>query len=104
MLVVGDNVDDRWSLAWALHEAGIAAEQLPDVGQARDRVTHGRLAGIVLQSTVDPALVDELTSDLHPDPTSGAMPFILVAPRATTPEGVVARVRVLLEDSGQLQL
>jgi DNA-binding NtrC family response regulator len=104
VLVVGDNVNDRWNLAWALHEAGIAAEQVTDVCQARDRVSHGRLAGVILDSSTDPTLVEELTNELHPNPQSGEVPFILVAPRATTTEGVVARVRVLLQNSGQLQL
>lgn len=97
VLVVGEHVGDRWDLAWALHEAGIPAEQMRSADQARIRIAHGRVAGVLItQSTGDGELVDELASRLEPDPVSGQVPFLLVAPRATTPAAVVARVQTLL--------
>lgn len=98
VLVVGEDVGDRWDVAWALQEAGVAAEQLSSAAQARDRVAHGRFAGIVL---TDPAadshaLADDLAGRIAADAVTGEVPFLLVAPRATTPSAVVARVQSLL--------
>ncbi|MDQ1439000.1 MAG: hypothetical protein QOK43_2629 [Acidimicrobiaceae bacterium] len=96
ILVVGENVGDRWDLAWALHEAGIVAEQLASAAQAKDRIAHGWLAGVVVDSAMDDDAVEKLVIDLRPDPETGQIPFVLVATRATTPSLVVARVQTLL--------
>lgn len=102
VLVVGEQVCDRWDLAWALHEAGIAAEQVRSADQARDRIAHGRITGVILSQTVgDADVVDELAADLEPDPLTGRVPFLLVASRATTPSAVVARVQTLLRSESQ---
>jgi hypothetical protein len=95
ILVVGDNVADRWDIAWALHEAGIPAEQACPGDQARRRVGHGRLAGVV----VEDGDADVLAGAVQPDDDSGEIPFVLAVSRATDPASVVARVRALLQTS-----
>lgn len=95
VLVVGPDVGARWEVAWALHEAGIPAEQAGDDQQARRRIVHGRLAGVVLASSPANQPV-ELAAELLPDPETGELPFVLVTDPATSPESVVARVRALL--------
>lgn len=97
ILVVGEHVGDRWDLAWALHEAGIVAEQVCSADQARDRLAHGRLAGIVVENSLGDDVADALAGAVEPDPVTGEVPFFLVATRATTPAAVVARVQTLLE-------
>lgn len=99
ILVVGDNVAQRWDLAWAFHEAGIAAEQACSAEQARHRVSHGRLAGVVVEGVFPELDLDELVYGMEPDPETGDVPFILAVSRATTPSDVVARVRTLLQAS-----
>ena len=102
VLVVGEHVGDRWDVAWALHEAGIRAEQLGSADQARDRIAHGRFTGVVVKQSVgDAELVDDLADRLEPDPVTGEVPFLLVAPRATTPREVVARVQTLIRVKAQ---
>lgn len=94
--MVGEHVGDRWDLAWALHEAGIAAEQVGSADQARDRLAHGGLAGVVVESGLGDQVADVLAGEAQPDPVTGEVPFVLAATRATTPAAVVARVRTLL--------
>lgn len=96
ILVVGEHVGDRWDLAWALHEAGITAEQASSAEQARARLAHGGLGGVVVEGAGQ-AAADELIEATAPDPVTGEVPFVLVATRATTPAAVVARVRKLLD-------
>jgi CheY-like chemotaxis protein len=99
ILVVGDNVAHRWDLAWALHEAGIPAEQAATMEQARQRVGHGRLAGVVVDSGSAELTVRQLARVVQPDPDTGEIPFILDASQASTPAKVVARVQSLLQAS-----
>ncbi|HZQ26732.1 MAG TPA: hypothetical protein VFA94_03435 [Acidimicrobiales bacterium] len=94
--MVGPDVGQRWELAWALHEAGIAAEQAGTGEQARRRIVHGRLAGVVLDGLTPVELVDELVHEVHPDPETGEVPFVLVTTRDADAGTVVARVRTLL--------
>jgi DNA-binding NtrC family response regulator len=104
ILVVGEHVGDRWDLAWALHEAGIVAEQVSSADQACDRLAHGGLAGIVVESALGDDVADALLSAIKPDPITGELPFVLVATRATTPAAVVARVQTLVATSDELKL
>jgi len=97
ILVVADEVAVRWDLAWALHEAGIPAEQAATGEQARRRIGHGRLAGVVLDGAVPGLELDDLAAALLPDPDSGSLPFLLAVPRSTAPAEVVHRVRMLLQ-------
>jgi CheY-like chemotaxis protein len=97
ILVVADEVAVRWDIAWALHEAGISAEQAATGDQARRRIGHGRLAGVVLDGAVPGLELDDLAAGLVPDPGTGDMPFVLAVPRATNPSEVVTRVRMLLQ-------
>jgi hypothetical protein len=98
ILVVGDRGADRWDVAWALHEAGIGAEQAPSAADARRRVADGRVAGVVVDSAIDEATLLSISLELRPDPETGDMPFILVAHRSA-PSSVVERVRRLLQAS-----
>jgi DNA-binding NtrC family response regulator len=97
ILVVGPDVGQRWELAWALHEAGIVAEQAGTGEQALRRIVHGRLAGVVLDGLAPRDMVDELVQEIHPDPETGEVPFVLVTSGRPDAESVVARVRVLLQ-------
>src|SRR5690242_20630133 len=97
ILVIADEVAVRWDLAWALHEAGIPAEQAATGEQARRRIGHGRLAGVVLDGAVPGIELDDLAAGLEPDPDTGDLPFVLSVPRATAPAEVVTRVRSLLQ-------
>jgi CheY-like chemotaxis protein len=99
VIVVGDNVSHRWDVAWALHEAGIPAEQAASADQARHRASHGRLAGLVVEGTAAGLDLDELLLDLRPDPETGEIPFVLAFPGATDPAAVVHRVRCVLQAS-----
>ena len=95
ILVVGDHVGSRWDLAWALHEAGIPAEQLGSAEQTRRRIAHGRFSGVVVAAGSE-HVADAIAADLPIDADTGEVPFLLVATRATTPAAVVARVQSLL--------
>jgi len=99
ILVVGDSVAHRWDLAWAFHEAGIPAEQACSADQARHRLGHGRLAGVVLEGVMPELEPDDLARELRPDPDTGDVPFVLAVSRTTTPSDVVDRVRSLLQAS-----
>lgn len=99
ILVVGDSVAHRWDLAWAFHEAGIPAEQACSADQARHRVGHGRLAGVVLDGVVPELDLDDLVVEMRADPETGEVPFVLAVSRTSTPSAVVARVRSLLQAS-----
>lgn len=104
ILVVGEHVGDRWDIAWALHEAGINAEQVGSADQARDRLSHGRVAGVVVEAALGDDVAEGLAGELDPDPVTGEIPFLLIAPRATTPTAVVARVQSLLQGSASDEL
>jgi hypothetical protein len=95
VLVVGDNMSGRWDVTWALHEAGILAEQVADPERARTRAAHDTLAGVVLLDSTDPGLEEALVAEV---------PFVLITSRTTDPDQVVARVYALLDESGQLKL
>jgi CheY-like chemotaxis protein len=96
ILVVADEVSVRWDLAWALHEAGFPAEQVASGDQARNRIMHGRLAGVVLDGVIPGLELDDLAAQLEPDPETGELPFVLAVPRRSPPTDVVRRVRSLL--------
>ncbi|HEV7887416.1 MAG TPA: hypothetical protein VGO92_07650 [Acidimicrobiales bacterium] len=104
ILIIGDSLSGRWDLAWALHEAGIPAEQAGPGEQTRHRIVPGALAGVVMEGVMDDLDLDELAADLPADPETGEVPFLLAVSRQTDPASVVVRVRALLQASGQLQL
>jgi DNA-binding NtrC family response regulator len=98
ILVIGPDVGHRWELAWALHEAGITAEQAGTGEQALRRVVHGRLAGLVVDGITPADEVDQLVREVHPDPASGEVPFVLVTSGHTDSAAVVGRVQALLHE------
>ena len=104
ILVVGEHVGDRWDIAWALHEAGMSAEQVGSAEQARARLSHGRVMGVVVEAALGDDVADGLAAALDPDPATGEIPFLLVASRATTPAAVVARVQTLLQAAASDEL
>lgn len=98
VLVVGDDVTRRWDLAWALHEAGIPAEQASG-DQARARVGEGRVAGVVVDAASNGLDPGALAAELGPDPETGAVPFVLALSPGATPDEVAARVQRVLQAS-----